>query len=366
MSLTFSTSGSPADFGHHFIVGLSGWQLDDTDKRILEEVRPLGILLLKRNFAHHLPYPAWLEALRKLLDDVRRYCGRNELIVTLDHEGGKVHRAPPPITLFPSPAAYASRAAEVAEAMAREIRCLGVNLSWAPLADIDSNPANPVIGKRAFGRTPEEVSGAAVAYAEALMANGVMACAKHFPGHGDTSADSHLELPYLDLSMAELEERELKPFQALVEAAVPFVMTAHVMFKKVDPDWPATLSERILKGVLRDRWGYEGIVVADDLGMKAVAPRFREMPTAARAIRAGCDMFIVARHPDPVADDFALPVSRFLIEALRADLVSEDELHASFQRIKRVAERMPESEVKLLDEEVLASNTALNASFAMV
>lgn len=284
--------------GHHFIIGLSGTSLSDSDKRIIDEIRPAGVLLLKRNFAHDLPYEEWLKVLKKLLSDLRSRVGRDDLLITLDHEGGRVHRAPPPITHFPAPSKCISRTEEVARAMALELRSIGVNVSWAPLADINSNPKNPIIGDRAFGSTPEIVIEHAVKVAETLLSEGIIPCGKHYPGHGDTKTDSHLELPVLDLSFEMLEKRELKPFEALVAAKVPMLMTAHVLFSKVDPNNPATLSRALLKEVVRDKWKYDGVVVSDDLDMLAISKQFEEEKTIGDAVLAGCDMFIAARHPD--------------------------------------------------------------------
>lgn len=353
-------SGRRSDFGHHFITGLSGVELDDLDRKILSEARPLGLLLLARNFAEG---GGWLDRLDRLLAEARRYSGREKMLVSLDHEGGQFVRTPEPITRFPFAADFAARAGEVAEATAREIARLGVNLSWAPVADVDSNPANPVIGRRSFGRDPAMVAQAACAYAAGLERGGVLGCAKHFPGHGDTSTDSHLELPYLELDLEELSRRELVPFQALAKANVPFFMTAHISFPKIDPENPATMSRTILQGILRERWGYQGVVVADDLGMRAVSDEFRKPAGAVAALEASCDMFIVARSPDPAADDYTLPVADFLIEAREQGRLSDEILRRSHARILRAFDRLPDNQVGPLDSELLAKHAALAASF---
>ena len=287
-----------SDIGSHFIVGISGTELSDADKRILDEIRPGGILLLKRNFAHDKPYEEWIKTLKNLLGNIRSRIGRDDILITLDHEGGRVHRTPPPITHFPAPSKCITKSIEVAKAMALELRSLGVNVSWAPLADINSNPQNPIIGDRAFGNTPNIVIEHAVKVAETLLSEGIIPCGKHYPGHGDTKTDSHLELPVLDLSRKELEERELKPFAALVAAKIPMLMTAHVLFSSIDPKNPATLSKILLNNIVRDEWRYEGVIVSDDLDMLAVAKQFEIPETIGNAVIAGCDMFIAARHPD--------------------------------------------------------------------
>ncbi|MFM1847679.1 MAG: hypothetical protein RL417_1153, partial [Pseudomonadota bacterium] len=279
MNLEFQVGDKPEYFGNHIVIGLSGTTLDDSDKRMLAKVKPAGVLLLKRNFDHGSSYEAWLPKLRKLLEDVRNYAEREDIFVTIDHEGGRVCRTPAPITAFPPPLKYGARAAEVGSAIGIELASIGVNVDWAPLADIHSNPTNPVIGDRSFGSDPEMVGRYAVSFAQGLMSHGVLGCAKHFPGHGDTTVDSHLELPTLDLSAEELRNRELRPFRALIDIDIPFVMTAHILFPKIDPRFPATLSKKILGSLLRDGMGFQNIVIGDDLDMKAIAERFQASET---------------------------------------------------------------------------------------
>ncbi len=284
-----------ANVGDHFIVGLSGDKLNNTDREVLRSLKPVGLLLLARNFSQS---DTWLDSLRGLIEESRSLTDRQDLLITLDHEGGRVHRTPAPITHFPSPRVYRKKSREVAQAMGVELRSIGVNVSWAPLCDIDSNPKNPIIGERSFGTNVDEVAGPALEFMEGLLSEGIIPCAKHFPGHGDTSTDSHLELPVVDKSFNEIELLELPAFKALCDAQVPMVMTAHVLFPKIDPKNPATLSPTILKGVLRDSWNYEGVIVSDDLEMLAVSERFKRKGTITEAFNAGCDMFISARHND--------------------------------------------------------------------
>lgn len=360
MAISFSPGAKLESFGNYFIVGLHGTTLSDQDKEMLATLRPLGILIYKRNIEQNLPYEAWWEKLNALVADAGSYMGRNKFFVTIDHEGGDVVRTPPPITRFPFAMNFARRAAEVGAATAIELASMGMNLSWAPVADIHSNPANPVIGKRAFGTTAEQVMQAVVPYAKALAENGILACAKHFPGHGDTSSDSHHELPYLNFPESQLRTRELLPFRSLVNIDVPFIMTAHVMFTAIDPDHPATLSEKILKRILREEWGYKGIVIADDISMAAVAARFGQPEGGATALHAGCDMFIVARHPDGSKDDAAVLAATYLYEQHEQKKLSDDVLYEAFLRIERVYdEKLVMQRPWLLDPELLERHAEL-------
>jgi beta-N-acetylhexosaminidase len=358
MALNFGADDKISSYGNYFLVGLSGTSLDDTDKRILSEVKPAGILLYKRNFDHTLEYPAWLSKLKNLLYEAAQYAERIEWIVAVDHEGGKVHRIPPPVTHFPAAIHYRENSEAVGRAQAKELRALGINLSFSPLGDIHSNPANPVINQRAFGTTAADVSRYACEYLHGLQSDGVLGCAKHFPGHGDTAQDSHLELPYLDLTLDQLVQREFVPFKDLITAGASIVMTAHVCFRKIDEGEPATLSHKILTGVLRDELGFDGIIMADDIGMQAVCSRFEQPTTVAKAILAGCDMFIVARYPQT---DNLKPIDyvKSLAGAVKERKITEKQLHKSFERVAKLFQKLKPSVCSGLDEKLLKEHAKL-------
>lgn len=288
--------------GHHFVVGLAGTTLTDLDKKILEDLRPVGVLFLKRNFIHEASYQEWLSKFATLLDQIKAYTGRDKMFFSIDHEGGRVHRTPAPLTHFPYAAYYQDKCFEVAKAMAIELKSIGINLSWSPCVDINSNPNNPVIGERSFGNTAEIVSQKTALFFRGLVENGMLACIKHFPGHGDTVKDSHFDLPSVDLSLEQLINRELKPFSDLINQGCPMVMTSHIIFPQIDPNNPATLSKIILKDILRKKLGFQGVIVTDDLDMHAISKNFSEQIVVQNALLAGCELFIVARHPDGTSD----------------------------------------------------------------
>jgi beta-N-acetylhexosaminidase len=291
-----------SDVGHHFIVGLSGTRLSDLDKKILSELKPAGILFLKRNFEFNLPYTEWLQSFWELLSSIKEYAERDRMFFSLDHEGGRVHRTPPPITHFPEPITFREQSFDIARTMAQELRSIGINVSWSPSVDIHTNPANPVIGHRAFGTTADEVITFTSAFMRGLLEHGIMACIKHFPGHGDTHLDSHIALPTVDKSLDELRSTELKPFAALINQGAPMVMTSHIMFPKIDPTNPATLSKIWLQDILRKELGFGGVIVTDDLDMKAISERQQDADLSVHALDAGCELFIVARYPDGSSD----------------------------------------------------------------
>jgi beta-N-acetylhexosaminidase len=184
-------------------------------------------------------------------------------------------------------------ARRLGQLLAFEVRALGFDLDFAPVLDVDTNPANPVIGDRSFSRQSEEVARLGVALAEGLESGGVASCGKHFPGHGDTAVDSHLGLPSLPHGLARLREVELVPFAAYARAGLASVMTAHVVFEALDPGLPATMSRRALTGLLRGELGFEGVVVSDDLEMKAIHAHHGEARAAVEGLRAGVDLFLV-------------------------------------------------------------------------
>jgi beta-N-acetylhexosaminidase len=182
--------------------------------------------------------------------------------------------------------------------MGAELRALGFDVDFAPVLDVHTNPNNPVIGDRAFGRDPELVARRALAFARGLDSAGILSCGKHFPGHGDTEVDSHLALPRLPHDLDRLRRVELAPFARAARAGLPMIMTAHVVFEAIDPGVPATLSRRVLGDLLRGELGYRGLVVSDDLDMNAIAGHTGVGDAAVRAVAAGCDALLLCRRRD--------------------------------------------------------------------
>ena len=205
-----------------------------------------------------------------------------------------------------------------AKGLGAQLRALGINLDFAPVLDVDTNPANPVIGDRAFGSEPDTAIEHALAFADGLHEGGVLSCGKHFPGHGDTDLDSHLALPTLRHDRERLDRVELAPFRAAVER-IPSLMTAHVVFEALDPGVPATMSSAVITELLRNEIGYEDAVFSDDLEMKAVSERYAIEDAGVLAIEAGCDLLLVCSELDAAA-------------RLRTTLVREAERSQGFRR----------------------------------
>jgi beta-N-acetylhexosaminidase len=346
-------------FGHHLILGISGTTLSDEDKRALNEFKPVGVIFFGKNFLDATPYEIWLESFKNLNDQIRQYAERDSIFMTLDHEGGRVVRTPLPITRFPYALLLRSHSREVAKATGIELKSLGVNLSFAPVADIFSHPNNPVIGPRAFGNTSETAAQGACDYFLGLQESGILGCAKHFPGHGDTSKDSHIELPILNLTREDLGIRELLPFKALIKAQVPLIMTAHILFPRIDADVPATLSQTILKSILREELGFEGVVVSDDLDMKAVSDMFMKKGTIARAFGAGCDLFIVSRNINSSSLERTYHIAEDFADSLNNGSLDESVVEAARNRIEKLLAQTPQYIVHALDKNTLLQHAEL-------
>ncbi|RCJ39742.1 glycoside hydrolase [Nostoc minutum NIES-26] len=346
-------------FGHHLILGISGTTLSDNDKRALSELKPVGVIFFAKNFLDGTPYEFWVESFKQLNDQIRQYAERQSMFMTLDHEGGRVIRTPLPITRFPYAFLWRSHSREVAKATAKELKSLGINLSWAPVADIFSHPDNPVIGPRAFGSTPESAAQGVSDYYLGLQESGIVGCAKHFPGHGDTSKDSHIELPILNLTLEDLRIREFVPFKTLIKAQIPLIMTAHILFPKIDPDVPATLSKAILKKILREELGFEGVVVSDDLDMKAVSDMFTNSGTVARAFHAGCDLFIVSRNINSSSLERTYKIAEDFIDSLKKGSLDESVVDAAKHRIEKLLAVTPQYSVETLNKNTLEEHAKL-------
>lgn len=353
---------SIAAVGDHFLIGLQPSPcLTPHDRALLSALRPAGVILFKSNFRHDLPYEAWLEIHARLIADIRAATKRERMFIAIDHEGGRVCRTPPPITRFAPAAHWGEKSAEVGRAMGRELASLGINLAFGPVLDIHTNPENPVIGERAFGQTAEAVIAAALPFMAAIEAEKVIACGKHFPGHGDTSIDSHLGLPSQPIGLEALRARELKPFAAAINAGICMLMTAHILYPAIDPGQPATLSRRFLTGILREELGFEGVIISDDIGMGAMKAYFDRPESAVRLIEAGSDMVMVCAHFTGTgrARDFA----RAILAAAEEGRLDGTLLARSRGRIERLLSRAATHEPALLPQSVFRAQAAAGPLF---
>ncbi|MCW7942171.1 sugar hydrolase [Streptomyces hygroscopicus] len=267
---------------------------------------------------------------------------RDDVLVAIDEEGGDVTRLEVGTgSSFPGNHALGAvddveLTRQVAQELGRRLAECGVNLNWAPSADVNSNPANPVIGVRSFGADTELVARHTAAYVTGLQSAGVAACTKHFPGHGDTAVDSHHALPRIDAEPSVLQERELAPFRAAIAAGTRAVMSAHIIVPALDPDRPATLSRPVLTDLLRGELGYDGLIVTDGMEMRAISGTYGIEHGSVLAVAAGADAICVGGG---LADDETVRRLRdALVSAVRSGELAEERLAEAAERVRTLAQ----------------------------
>jgi beta-N-acetylhexosaminidase len=260
--------------------------------------------------------------------------------VSIDQEGGRVARLKEPFTRWPPMATLGRSGSDTlaerfARALARELRAVGITLDYAPVLDIHTNPKNPVIGDRALAERADEVARLATVIVRTLQSEGVAACGKHFPGHGDTNQDSHFELPLVEHPPDRLRAVEFEPFRAAIREKVAFIMTAHVHVPALDQERIATLSPAIVQAILREELGFEGVILSDDLEMKAVSAEIAVPVAAQEAIKAGCDGVLIC------SGDVDLQAASLeaLVKAVETGDISSTRLDDAFKRLRAAKER---------------------------
>lgn len=299
-------------------------------RRVGEGLSSVGL------FGRNIETPEQLAALT-----ARLRAERDDVLVAIDEEGGDVTRLevrhgssfPGNLALGAVDDPELTRA--VAQELGRRLAECGVNLNWAPSADVNSNPDNPVIGVRSFGADPHLVARHTAAYIEGLQAAGVAACTKHFPGHGDTAVDSHHALPRIDMDLDTLHARELVPFRAAIAAGSKSVMSAHILLPALDPDRPATLSPQILTGLLRNELGYDGLIVTDGMEMQAISATYGIERGSVLAIAAGADAICVGGGLEDEAT--VLRLRDALVAAVRTGELPEERLADAAARVRALA-----------------------------
>lgn len=347
--------------GQLLIGGFEGTEIGDQATRLVQEYQVGGLILYGRNIAGAGQLVTLTNGLKALNG------GGIPLFLSIDQEGGGVDRMPPEVRR--TPGAYCvgqtgsvPAAQSYGDVLAAECAAFGLNLDFAPVLDVWSNPGNTVIGQRAFSADARTVAGLGPAAARRMMDQGVIPVVKHFPGHGDTAVDSHVGLPVVGKSPEELEETELIPFRAAIQSAgtdgqVPAVMVAHILLTQLDPERPASLSPAVVTGLLREELGFAGAVLTDDLTMGAVTQSYGLGEAAVLAVEAGCDILLVCHGQDSV------PAARTaLLEAVASGRITAERLDESVYRILRL-----KTEYALTNEPVSPPDLeALNAQIGAV
>ena len=311
---------------------LLGWMNDAQAEALVTEFAAGGVILMGRNIGT----PAETSAQIARLQALAQQHGLSPLFVAVDQEGGRVQRLGPPryaarpsqreigASLDPLPAAR-----RAAHSIGSELKTLGFNWDFAPVLDVDSSPQNPVIGDRSYSPHPDTVAALGVAAIAGFQGDaGILACGKHFPGHGDTETDSHFALPTIRRSRAALDAVELIPFRAAIDAGLAAIMTAHILFPALDSRLPATLSPTILTGLLREELGFNGLLITDDLEMRGVAEKWGAPEAAVLAVLAGADILLCCHEWETQR-----AIHAALLSAVQTGRLTEDRLDRSLARI---------------------------------
>ncbi len=281
--------------GQQLIIGIQGKQLLDEEKDFIVKYNIGGVILFDRN----LEPPAQIHSLVSEIQSLRHKTrDKIPLFVSIDMEGGRVHRLKSPFTKWPPVARLGDQGSSTlafrfALNMGEEMRAFGINLDFAPCVDIFSNPKNVLIGDRSLSTNPDVVTQLSSALVRGYIKADVIPCGKHFPGHGATEIDSHFDLPISQDTLKSLDDSQsLEPFKKIFKSRCELVMTAHISFPKIDPQWPVTLSPVFLQQILRDVLRYKGLIITDDLDMKALAKHFPKDVIPVQALNAGANILL--------------------------------------------------------------------------
>ena len=327
------TLASRHDLGQFLIGSFPGTTVPAELRALAREFDLGGVILFGRN----IEAP---EQVAELTGECEALGRSMPAWVSVDQEGGRVARLKEPFTRWP-PMATLGRAgsetlaARFARALAAEVKAAGFSLDYAPVLDVHTNPNNPVIGDRALAEQAADVARLGRIIVETLQQEGVAACGKHFPGHGDTSQDSHHELPLVEAPPDRLRAVEFVPFRAAIEAGVQFIMTAHVLVPSLDEWRPSTLSPAIVQGILRDELGFPGVILSDDLEMKAISARYAIPEAVVDAIRAGCDAALICSGNV----DLQAQALEALVRAREDHTIPVARLDDAFRRLRKAKER---------------------------
>ena len=311
--------------GQLLVAGIGGTEAGEDGLQAVQDYQVGGVILFGRNVES-------AQQLADLTNELKTLNGDNTpLFLCVDQEGGRVDRMPPEVDDLSSAYDYIAAGGDPLErgkVLAAQCAAFGFNLDFSTCLDIWSNPDNTVIGDRAYGSDPDTVTSAGLAVNQGLEQGGVIPVVKHFPGHGDTSTDSHVDLPVVGKTAEELEEFELIPFQAAIDQGTPCVMVAHILMTQIDPDLPASLSPKVVDGLLRQEMGFDGVVCTDDLTMGAISNTYGMGEAAVMAVEAGCDLLLVCHEADNLT-----AARDALLSAVDAGRISMERLDESVYRI---------------------------------
>jgi beta-N-acetylhexosaminidase len=307
-SMDFSAWPEEKLAGQRLMAGFEGKDFDRDLQGLIADLRVGGLILFKRN----VESPQQLADLCRSAQDWARECGLPPLFVAIDQEGGQVARLGPPFTQFAGNPALrdVTAAARFARITAAELAAVGINMNLAPVLDAVPHESDSIMARRTFGADAHWVARLGAAVIAGLQTRGVMAVAKHFPGIGRTRLDSHIDLPFLDADLSYLEDYDLVPFQAAIQQRVAGVMLSHILYRRLDPQWPASLSKAIARDLLRNRLGFTGVVLTDDLEMGAITRHYGFNAAIRQVLRADIDLALICRSAEKLRRAHALMVRK--------------------------------------------------------
>ncbi len=348
-----------------FIVNLFGAQMTEAGQDFLARWQPGGVVLIGENIGTPDAVSRLTNSFQQTITDA----GGLPLLVAVDEEPGPISHLKDGFTQFPTPTLITATgdpqmAYAVGEATGDELRAVGVNMNLSPIADLETNPDNPIIKRRSFGSDPAMVSPMVAGYVQGLQAAGVLATAKHFPGHGDSRTDSHTSLPVIDLSRERLESVELAPFRAAIDAGVSVIMVAHIWYPALEPetDLPASLSHNIITGLLRGEMGYDGLIVTDALDMDSIDTVYSYPDAVVKAIQAGVDL-VISAHISESAQEQAIQA---VVDAVQDGTIPEARIDESVRRILAAKERFGLLDWTPIDPTTASTNIDLDGHAALI
>jgi beta-N-acetylhexosaminidase len=332
--------------GQMVLVGLDGYEMDESARQMIEEQHVGGFILFKSN----IKSPGQLLS---LLNQLKRTNSFQDipLFLAVDEEGGEVSRMPEELRKIPSSGSIGQKnrpelSYAVGSIIAEEIKAFGFNVDFAPVLDINSNPQNPIIGSRAFGSDADTVRKHGIQAMKGIGSQNVIPVVKHFPGHGDTSVDSHIGLPVVKHSLERLESFEFVPFAEAIRSGADAVMVGHILLEQVDARYPASLSEPVIQGLLRKKLGFDGVVITDDMTMGAVTEGYPMGEAAILSVQAGSDIVLVCHTPERRKE-----VMEALGEASRNNILSKERIDESVYRILKLKQKygLSDQSIKTVD-----------------
>lgn len=342
--------------GQMIFSGVDGTEMTTETENIIRNYHVGGIILFGNNIESKKQTVTFLNEMKNANTD-----NPYPLLLGVDEEGGSVTRMPDEIKNLPSSRSIGELnnpdvSFNVGTMLGKQMKALGFNLDFAPVLDVNSNPNNPVIGDRSFGDNPNIVTKLGVQTMKGIQNEGIISVMKHFPGHGDTGVDSHLELPEVNKSYEELAALELVPFKQAISKGADVNMVAHILLPKIDKDYPASMSKKVITGMLRDDFNFDGVVITDDLTMEAITDHYNVADASVQTVKAGGDLLLVAHDPNLIIEVFDT-----LKAAVEDGEISEDRIDKSVERITHLKETYEISDEKTSIPDVQLMNENVEA-----